>query len=66
MVYVKEFHKFRRKAKLITFDNISLAEEYLKRAKCEKWYVYETEVSYNNDDPDQLIFNMRTIRYYGK
>lgn len=59
MVYIKEFHKFRRKAKIITFNNMKSAEEYLKIAKGTKWYVYETEKSYQADSPDQLIFNMK-------
>lgn len=66
MVYIKEFYRFRRKVKVITFDNINLAEEYLKHAKGVKWYVYETEESYKRDDPDQFIMEMRTVRYKNK
>lgn len=59
MVYIKEFYKFRRKARVITFDNINLAEEYLKRARGVKWHIYETEESYKRDDPDQFVIKMK-------
>lgn len=66
MVYIKEFYRFRRYIKLIVFDNMDLAEKYLKHARGVKWYVYETEESYKRDDPDQFVIKMRTRRRKNK